>query len=156
MTRRTLVVCIGNGLVADDAAGCAVHERLAAAGPFPDARLRLLGLGSLELLDELDGEDLLVLVDAVRFGAAPGTVHLREWSELPETPRAAVSVHGIGPAEALAMGRRLAPERMPGRVVLVGIEGCCFDRVGEAMTPAVAAAVDRAAREVLRLVRGAA
>ena len=41
--------------------------------------------------------------------------------------------------ERLAAWRML--ERMPERILLVGIEGRCFDRLGEAMTSEVAAAV---------------
>lgn len=153
---RAVVACVGNGLVADDAVGGAVAARLALAALPPGVRVELLGTGGLALLDGLDGEDVLVVVDAVQLGAAAGTLHVLEWDGLPSAPGQAVSAHGIGVREAIDVGRMLCPERMPGRVVLVGIEGACFDRLGGAMTPGVAAAVPRAAAEVVRLVGGGA
>jgi hydrogenase maturation protease len=150
-----LVVCVGNALVGDDAVGCAVHAALAAR-PLPSGvRLELLALGGLRLLDLLEGEARLVVVDAVQLGAPAGTVHLLRWAELPP-PTTATTSHGVGLREAMEVGRRLSPERMPGEALLVGIEGRVFDEVGGAMTPAVAAAVERAAALALAAAAGAA
>lgn len=149
----SLVVCVGNALVADDAAGPAVHEALLALGLPAATSLRLLGVGGLALLDELGGEELLVAVDAVHLGAPPGTVHEMDFDALPKAGPAVTS-HGIGLREAIEVGRRLYPERMPRRVVLVGIEGRCFDGLGEPMSPAVAAAIPAAAERVRELVGG--
>jgi hydrogenase maturation protease len=147
---------VGNGLVADDAVGGAVAACLAPADLPPGVRVEVLGTGGLALLDGLDGEDVLIVVDAVQLGAAAGTLHVLDWDALPSAPGQAVSAHGIGVREAIDVGRMLCPERMPGRVVLVGIEGACFDRLGGAMTPEVAVAVPRAAAAVAKLVRGGA
>ena len=147
--RGAVVACIGNGLVADDAAGGAVFDHLSLCGLPALTRLEQLGTGGLALLDYLEGEPTLVVVDAVQLGAAPGTVHVLEWDQVPVSRGAAVSAHGIGVREAIEAGRQLYPERMPSRVVLVGIEGACFDQLGGPMTPSVAAAIPRAAQAVL-------
>ena len=144
-----VIACIGNGLVADDAAGGVVCEALRAIGVPQGVRLEHLGTGGLSLLDCLDGESTLIVVDAVQLGAAPGTVHVLDWADVPTSRGAAVSAHGIGVREAIDAGRQVYPQRMPARVVLVGIEGACFDQLGGPMTPAVAAAVPRAVRAVL-------
>lgn len=145
---RALVVCIGNELVADDAAGVLVHARLMQEQLPSSVTLLCLGLGGIRLLDDLDGQDLLVLCDAVRFGAPVGTVHPIEWLDRPYTPAPAVSAHGIGFEEVLAITRALFPEKLPRRALMVGIEGACFDVVGPP-TPAVLEAVERAAAVVL-------
>lgn len=147
--RRTVVVCIGNELVADDAAGCLVYERLAGIG----ARLEYLGVGGVDLLGMLEGETDLIVVDAVQLGAPPGTVHVLDWEELPQCGQE-ISGHGIGLRESIEIGRFLFPERVPERVTLVGIEGRCFDRMREHMTRAVAEAIEPAAAAVRELVRG--
>jgi len=152
-SRRALVACIGNGLVADDAAGGAVFDYLSDRGVPPWSRLEQLGTGGLSLLDWLEGESTLVVVDAVQFGAAPGTVHVLDWDQVPLSRGSAVSAHGIGVREAIEAGRHLYPERMPARVVLVGIEGACFNQLGRPMTPEVAAAVPRAAQAVIDQLR---
>lgn len=152
MTPRALVVCLGNDLVGDDGAGPAVHAGLRSRHLAAGVRLVQLGLGGIALLDLLEGEELLVVVDAVALGSPPGTLHVREGAELPGAGRAAVSAHGVGVAEALAVCRRLAAERAPRRTVLVGIEGRCFDRLGAGLTPAVAAAVPGAVAAVETLL----
>jgi hydrogenase maturation protease len=149
---RVVVVCVGNALVGDDAAGCTVYDRLAARSAPPWLRLELLGVGGLALLDLLRGEEALVTVDAVQLGAPPGTVHVLPWRALPPAG-AAVTSHGIGLREAIEVGRRLFPERMPHLAWLVGIEGRSFDTVGEGCTPEVAAALDRATEATLELAR---
>ena len=146
-----VIVCVGNSLAGDDAAGCAVHDALTGRLP-PRARLRLLGVGGIALLDDLQGEEFLIVVDAVQLGAVPGTVHVLAWDAIPAAEGAAVSLHGVGIREAGAVGRTLYPEIMPPRVYLVGIEGCRFDRLGEGMTPAVAAAIEEAVDKVLKLI----
>ncbi len=151
MHRKTaLVVCVGNSLVGDDAAGCAVYNLLARE-PLPDgARLHLLGVGGISLLESLAGEDILIVVDAVQLGARPGFIHILDWDDLPQAGARAVSAHGIGLREAIALGRILSHEAMPQRVLLIGIEGVSFDTIGAGMTPEVATAVEESAREVRR------
>ncbi len=144
-----IVVCIGNELVADDAAGYEVYRRLE---PLP-ARLEYLGVGGFDLLAILQGEAHLIVVDAVQLGEVPGAVHVIPWQELPEAGPE-ISVHGVGLREIIEIGRLLFPEKMPERVTLVGIEGRCFNRTREFMTGAVAGAIDHAVAEVRRLVQG--
>ncbi len=151
LNARALVACVGNTLAGDDAAGAAVYERLSRRPP-PEARLVYMGLAGIALLEHLAGEPLLIVVDAVQLGAAPGSVHVLSEAQLPEAG-AAVSAHGIGLREALEAGRLLYPGAMPGRAVLVGIEGRRFDALGVRMSQAVARAVPRAARAVLRILK---
>lgn len=147
--RSTVVVCIGNELVADDAAGYLVYGKLAGI----EARLEYLGVAGIDLLGLLEGETDLVVVDAVQLGAPPGTVHVLDWQELPSCGQA-ISGHGVGLRESIEIGRFLFPDRVPERVTLVGIEGRCFNRMREHMTSAVAKAIEPAAAVVRELVRG--
>jgi len=138
-----LVVCIGNELVADDAVGYAVYNLLAQQKLPDGVRLEYCGVGGIALLELLNGQDaLMIVVDAVQFGDPPGTVTVWSWDQLPAvTTGTAVSAHGIGLKDTIAIGLTLYPERMPQQIRLVGIEGCCFDSLGTPMTPAVAARV---------------
>lgn len=148
----TIIACVGNSLAGDDAAGSAVYDALALRLLPPDTRLRLLGLGGIALLDDLQGDACLIVVDAVQLGAAPGTLHVLEWDAIPEAGGAAVSLHGLGIRETITIGRTLYPEIMPQRIVLVGIEGQCFNQLGAEMTPPVAAAIDEAVVQVMNLI----
>ena len=137
-------VCLGSPFRGDDAVGPLVAERLRAAGvpvlDCADEPTRLLGVW--------DGLDTVVVVDAVRSGAAPGTLHRVEAADgpLPRDVRLA-STHAMGIADALDLGRALG--RAPRRVVVLGIEGAAFG-MGEELTPAVSAALD----ELVASVRG--
>lgn len=149
-----LVVCIGNELVADDAIGFEVHARLARMA-LRGVDLEYCGVGGIALLDLLDGtQRSMIVVDAVCLGAAPGTVHCLSLDRIPSADAQAISAHGIGLRETVAIGRALYPERMPEDVTLVGVEGRCFDLPRAHMTAAVARAVEPAVAQVVALLEG--
>jgi hydrogenase maturation protease len=148
-----LVVCIGNELVADDGVGWAVYKRLRNSRLPDNVRLVFLGLGGIDLLEEIAGEELLVVVDGVQLGAPPGTLHTLGWDQLPATSPRPVSGHGIGIREAITVGRKLYPDRVPKEIFLLGVEGRCFNQLGAGLTEEVALAVPEAADTVLALVQ---
>jgi hydrogenase maturation protease len=152
--KRVLAVCIGNSLVADDAFGSAVFEKLTQENLPANIRLVHLELGGLHLFDMIQGEDLLLVIDAVRFGAPTGTLHLSAWHDLPPADGPPVTSHDIGLRETIEIGYILYPEQMPARTILIGVEGSDFHSVGAPMTPAVAQAAPAAVAAVLRLAEG--
>jgi len=148
----SIVVCIGNELVADDAVGHEIYTRMAEMS-LPDVSLEYCGVGGVALLDLLDGsQETMIVVDAVCFGAPAGTVHRIEFGELAPSDANAISAHGIGLRETIEIGMALYPERMPKRVTLVGIEGRCFDLPREHMPEAVDRATQPAVAEILSLL----
>lgn len=148
-TANTLVVCLGNELVADDAVGYEVYRRLDAI----DARVEYLPVGGTDILPLLKGVAYLLVVDAVQFGYPPGTLHCIDWDDLP-APCPAISAHGVGLREAIEVGKILCPERIPPQITLLGIEGKCFDRPREFMTPQVSDAIEPAVCIVKGIVGG--
>ena len=134
----------GNWLLAHDRIGPQVLER--AAGRYgPEVELCELGSRGLGLLDLLRGQELLLVVDACLFGGAPGEIHVVD----PDLDAAggeggAVSVHQIGPLEALYVARELYPEQLPRtiRLVLVETEGLTRTKE-EATCTRVLQALDR-------------
>jgi hydrogenase maturation protease len=153
MTARTvLVVGIGCPDRGDDGVGRAVVRQVGALGlpgvqVVPDAE-------PLDLLDDGMAADLLVVVDAVRSGRAPGTVLVREVGSgaLPDWA-GATSTHAIGLDAAVELARALG--RMPRRLVLVGVEAAGF-QTGEPLSPGVLDAVTAAAEMIAGLVGAAA
>ena len=99
------------------------------------------------LLDQWEGLDLVVIVDAVVTGAPAGTVHRIETARDP-LPRdlGLASSHAFGVADALELAQTL--DRAPRRVVVFGIEGAAFG-MGDPVTGAVTAAVDTVSDAVL-------
>ena len=106
-------------------------------GPSPDVEVVGWTGDPLGLLDRWDGVDRLVLIDAVVSGAAPGTTR-RFGPDAPFARTSEASTHGLGLAEALALGRALG--RLPERIEVWGIEAVEFT-AGAPLTPAVAEAV---------------
>jgi hydrogenase maturation protease len=140
------VLGIGNAWQGDDAAGLVAAERLRERVP-DGVDVRILEGEPASLLDAWDGADDVLLVDAVRSGSAPGTVHRLDASDrpLPATLTAA-STHTLGVGEAVELARALG--RLPRRIVLYGIEA---ERVaaGADLTPSVAEAVDEVVERIV-------
>jgi hydrogenase maturation protease len=149
--RRTIIICIGNELIADDAVGFEVHKRLESIIDRNRIRLEYCGVGGIDLLPLLWGESDLIVVDAVQFGVKPGTVHVIPWQELP-CSSSAISAHGLGLRETIEIGKTLYPENMPERITLVGIEGRCFNLMREFMTGEVEQGIDGVVKLIEDLV----
>jgi hydrogenase maturation protease len=149
---RILIACIGSDLAADDGVGHAVYQRLLRSALPEHVGVEFFGLGGLQLVEQLAGEQMLIVVDAVQLGTEPGRVHLLDLDDLPTDAGFGKTAHQMGLTEALQLGRRLAPQKMPLRVVLVGVEGRVFDRLDQALSPEVEAAVTRAVEVVLNEV----
>jgi hydrogenase maturation protease len=137
------VIGFGNEWRGDDGVGLEVARRLGG---------RVLGGEPIALVDLLDGEDEVVLVDAVYSGAEPGTVfRLEAGAEpLPSQLFGASSTHALGLAEAVELARSLG--RLPQRVVVYGIEGADFG-FGKGLSAPVAAAAGRLVEEVASCTR---
>ena len=148
--RPVLVVALGNPHRRDDGVGPEVARRLVTR-LTGRAQVRTLVGEATQLLDWWEGLDLVVVVDAVRSGAHPGTLHRLEWldGELPAS-FLATSTHGLSLAQAVALSTTL--QRRPRRWVIYGVEVSELSP-GLGLSPPVAAAVaplaDRVVREVV-------
>ena len=121
----TLIVGVGHPDRGDDAAGWLVIDLLQGC---PHLTLRRVTADPSALLtDPLWTEaQHVVIIDAVRTGAEPGTI-LR-WSHdrlLSELPPSGSGTHDLGVATCLGLARALG--RMPRDLALIGIEGSHYD-----------------------------
>jgi hydrogenase maturation protease len=137
---RTLVVGLGNTWRGDDGAGPAAARRLEGLVP---AHVRVLVHEGepTGLIDVWDPCDEVVVIDAIRSGAVPGTVRRLEPLSHPipaELSRG--STHVLGLSEVIELARAL--DRLPRRLFFYGIEGEDFT-AGSGLAPAVEVAVDR-------------
>jgi hydrogenase maturation protease len=139
------VVGVGNPWRGDDAAGLVAARTLRKLLPDGVEVLEREGEPA-SLIDAWEGADAVWVVDAVRSGAAPGTVHRLDATERPLPAELfGASTHHLGLADGVELARVLG--RLPRRLVVFGIEGASF-AAGEAPTPAVSAAAGRAARAI--------
>jgi hydrogenase maturation protease len=154
-----LVAGIGNLFKGDDGFGVAVAGRLAGSALPTGVEVVDFGIRALDLVYALqDGYHAAILVDTVQRGAPPGTLYVIEPELVAPGPsdanEALLSPHEINPEKVLRIASLLGG--VCDRVILVGCEPESFgdDEFGaEGLSPAVAAAVDRAVAEVERLAR---
>jgi len=134
-----LVLGLGNVLCGDDGLGPAVVDRLDRDWSLPEGCSALDGgtLG-LSLLPVVEDARRVILVDAVRLDAAPGTLVRLEGEAVGSAVRDRLSVHQIGVAD-LVDALRLRG-RLPEELVLIGaVPGSLAVALG--LSPAVDAAL---------------
>jgi hydrogenase maturation protease len=122
-----MVIGLGNALRHDDAAGLEIARRLRARARRDRIAVYEHEGETLALLDIWKGADAVVLVDAIRGDAPPGTIHRFDATSAPIPARlqSSCTTHAFGIAEAIELARTL--RRLPKRVVLFGVEGRRFD-----------------------------
>ena len=148
----SLVIGVGNANRRDDGVGLAVASRLRTRPARPARIVEFEGEGT-GLLDLWEDERFVVVVDAVRSGAEPGTIHRIDTSGpfvFPSKP--STSTHGLSVGEAVHLGRSLG--RLPGQLVVYGVEGSEFTP-GDELSPPVARSVDRVVESILAERAGA-
>ncbi|MFE0464428.1 hydrogenase maturation protease [Kitasatospora sp. NPDC058965] len=153
---RVLVAGIGNIFLGDDGFGVEAVQRLARVPLPPGVETVDTGVRGVHLAYQLlDGYDTVILLDATRRGAPPGTVHVIDASQQPaEAGPVAVDGHRMTPDAVLALLDTLSAGtggRRPDRILVVGCEPACLDE-GIGLSAPVAAALDEAAATVLALV----
>ena len=140
MAVPTALVCVGNEMRGDDAVGPAVADRLAGRVPWNVYNTQTAPENFLMKIAAA-GPKSVILVDAIAFDAAPGTIELFAPDDLSgQGP----STHGPAPLtflEALAMLH-------PCRRAVLGIRPACTE-LGSPMSAPVVAAVDRVVQAFL-------
>jgi hydrogenase maturation protease len=162
---RVLVVGLGSPDRGDDGVG----PRVAAAIAQEVAERGMVGVHVVEhedptvLVDLLEPArptgawDALVVIDAIRSGAAPGTLMLLEVGGDRQDLRSLgarldpgpAGTHGFGLAGAIELARVL--DRLPRRVTVVGVEAHGFEH-GAPMSEPVHAAITTATAAALAII----
>lgn len=142
----TLVIGVGNRDRGDDGVGPIAADRLVARG-IPAVEHSHDGAA---LIDLWAGCEKVVLVDAMRSGARPGTIRRFDASrERLPTGAFGVSSHLFGPLQAMETARALG--RLPQSLVVFAIEGGSYG-FGNPLSPPVHDAlqdlVDRVVEEL--------
>jgi hydrogenase maturation protease len=151
MSSSLLILGLGNVLLRDDGVGAAAVARLIDEYDAPDSVSVLDGgtLG-LALLPHVEDAASVILVDAVRTDAPPGTLVRLERDEVGPAVATRLSPHQIGVADLLdgAQWR----DRYPASVLLLGIVPESLDlEVG--LSPPVAAALPALVESVVEEAR---
>jgi hydrogenase maturation protease len=154
MSGRILVAGVGNIFLGDDAFGVEVVRQLARKTLPQSVRVVDFGIRSYDLAYALmEDWDLVILVDAMARGDAPGTVYIME-PELPASgDPATVDAHTMNPFSVLQLVKALGGKC--GRMLVVGCEPANLEPDTEGnigVSELVGAAVDQAVGVVEELI----
>jgi hydrogenase maturation protease len=145
-----VVIGVGNEYRSDDGAGIAVARRLRTLFPAGVTILEESGEGAA-LMQAWQGAAWVMLVDAVRSGASPGTIHRLDARAAPmPIGFFHYSTHAFSVAEAVELARSL--DQLPAHLVVYGIEGTTF-AAGVELSPAVEQAVEAVVERIAQEVR---
>lgn len=144
-----LVVGTGNSWRGDDAVGLEVARALRARLP-ESVRVLATEAEQSSLLDEWEGCDTVLIVDAVHSDAPAGTIH-RVDLNAEVVPHGVLqgSTHHFSLGDTIELARAL--KRLPAKALFLGIEGERF-APGEPLSPVVAAAVPAIVEEIAKEV----
>lgn len=139
MSKRILVLGIGNLLWADEGFGVRCVEALNAGWTFPDnVTLMDGGTQGLYLLPYVQEADCLLVFDAVDYGDSPGTLREVTGDQVPRFMGVKkMSLHQTGFQEVL-MAAELTG-KLPGELVLLGVQAEELEDFGGSLRASVKA-----------------
>ena len=140
-----IFIGLGNPIISDDAVGHRVADLIERRVPDAITRRQVI---CLELLDEMDGTDEAVFIDAMRTGEyPPGTVVRIEEDRIAHL-RNVTAPHSLNLPAIMEMGRGLG-YRMPARIRYYGIEARDLETFSERMTDELEAALPAIVERIL-------
>ena len=147
-----MIIGIGNEYRSDDAAGLIVARRLKERLAGAAIVFEQSGDG-LALIEVWLGAEMVIIIDAMMSGEAPGTIHRLDANTQP-IPKSyfRCSTHAFGVAEAIELARALG--NFPQRLVVYGIEGKNF-AAGIGLSAEVEKAAGETVRQALAMIQHA-
>ncbi len=150
MLEQLLIIGCGNLLRGDDAVGPVLVRRLLEIGLPPGVGVADAGTSGMDVAFRMRGIDNVILVDAARTGAEPGTIYAVPGSVVEQLPPlTGINLHAFRWDHALAFGRWLLKDAYPRSVQVYLIEGSDFT-IGAPLSPAVAARLEDLAQHLSR------
>jgi len=137
---RTVIIGLGNPLMADDGVGLAALERLRHYRFTPTLELVDGGTWGLNLLPIIEGAARLLLLDAIHTGVMPGTLTVLEREHLPRYLETKVSPHQVDLRDVLALAELRGT--LPADTVAIGLQPERVEMHAE-LTPMIERHLDR-------------
>jgi len=146
---KVLVLGIGNPLRSDDGVGIHVAESLRDENLGRKIDIKE-GLSGLDILGAITGYERVIIVDAIKSGAVPGTIYRLSVNDLQaQQPLHAFSTHDVDIPTMLKSGRDLYPGKMPEDIVIIAVEAGDIETFSETCTPGV----EKAIRKVVQMIK---
>ena len=139
MNVRTVVIGLGNPLMGDDGAGLAALDRLRTGWSLEDVDLVDGGTWGMSLLPVIEDAERLVLLDAIKAGAAAGEIVVLERDRLPIYLSRKLSPHEVDLRDVLALAELRGT--LPSETVAIGVQPAVVE-LGTELSPVVDAALE--------------
>jgi len=140
-TRGTVVIGLGNPLMADDGLGLAALAQLRDGWEIPpDVELVDGGTWGMNLLPTIEDAGRVLLIDAIHKDGAPGTPYRLSREELPRYLATKISPHQVDLHDVLALAELRGT--LPADTVAIGLQPERVEMIAE-LTAVVAANLDR-------------
>lgn len=152
-----LVLGLGQSLRGDDSAGLQIVSMWQKNHPetAKEVKVEFSENPGLELLEFMEGEEAVVIVDAVRSSASPGTLIKVEKDDLLSFTSTSKLTHGWGVAETIQLGASMYPWMASICIIMIGIVAINFKQ-GTVVCPQVSSAypsaVEKLETEVCKLL----
>ena len=150
---KTIILGVGNHILGDDGVGIHVVNELKKQIQNPDITIDEAVTGGMNLLELLLGYDKAIIIDAVKTENG-------ETGEVKRIPLSNFSTmhscnpHDVSLIEAIEMAKKLGEDRIPKKIIVVGIMmkkiPCEF---GEKLSNEIAAAVPKAVDMTLNEIK---
>jgi hydrogenase maturation protease len=141
--QQVLVLGIGNLLWADEGFGVRTVEALHQRYALPDSVAVVDGgTQGLYLLDHVCAADHVLVLDAIDYKLAPGTLRVLRDQEVPVYSDTVMSLHQATFQELLSLARLRG--HFPDRITLIGVQPDVLDDLGGSLSPLVRARLDEA------------
>ena len=146
-TKSLVVLGVGNDIRMDDGAGIRVVERLERDTELESLNIsfKYLNTGGFDILDEIDGYDRAIIVDAASMtdqGLTPGQFfYIEDLNKYTKGQSIGVSSHGVGVLQVLGYAR-ISGYQIPQKIEVYGIQVKETGYFSEDLTPEVAEGVN--------------
>jgi hydrogenase maturation protease len=162
--KKVLIVGLGNPILGDDGVGWHVAEKVKkhleesySQAFHTTSELQIdvecLAVGGLSLMEQLNGYDRAVIVDAMMTGLQPvSSISVFDLEDLPDQAAGHLSsAHDTTLQKALQVGGAMGVD-LPEEITIVGIETNSVFDFSEELTPVLTAVVPQAVQTVLDLL----
>lgn len=145
---KTAVMGIGNLLMTDEGIGVHIINKLKEEYTFPGS-VSLIDGGTmgLDLLPFFEGNDRVLIIDAVNFRKEPGTIEIIEGDKVPALFNSKLSAHQIGLPDMLFAAKLM--DISPPEICLIGIQPKSIE-TGAELTDEISSRVDFLVDKILQ------
>ncbi|MDD5223314.1 MAG: hydrogenase maturation protease [bacterium] len=143
-TPKTLIIGVGNTIFQDEGVGMHAVHALEREKLPPGVLVIEAETSILDYLPQIQAAEKIVIIDALRTGAPPGTIYRLTPESLPVD--AALSLHAMGPLQVIQLAKQAGD--FHAEVIIIGVEPKEME-MGMELTPEVKAQLPKITETVL-------